>query len=79
MGSCFLVLVVASLSTELINRNFGHAAIWCLVAAAFSWVGMMLSATFRWGAQPMYAAGWSAASAIVYSARWWRGDVHIAG
>lgn len=78
-GFLFLVLVVASLITELIDRNFGRAAIWCMVAAAFSWVGMMHSAIFRWGAQPMYAAGWLCAAAIVYSARWWGGDVSVAG
>jgi adenine/guanine/hypoxanthine permease len=73
-GFLFLVLVVGSLITEMIDRNFGRAAIWCLIAAAFSWLGMMHSALFRWGAQPMYASGWLAAAAIVYSARWWRGD-----
>src|SRR6266849_756195 len=73
-GFLFLVLVVGSLITEAIDRNFGNAAIWCLIAAAFSWLGMMHSAIFRWAAQPMYAAGWLAAAAIVYSARWWRGD-----
>lgn len=78
-GFLFLVLVVASLITELIDRNFGRAAIWCLIAAAFSWLGMMHSAIFRWGAQPMYAAGWLAAALIVYSARWWRGDAPVEG
>ncbi len=73
-GFLFLVLVVASLITEMIDRNFGRGAIWCLIAAAFSWLGMMHSTTFHWGAQPMYALGWLAAGAIVYSARWWRGD-----
>jgi AGZA family xanthine/uracil permease-like MFS transporter len=73
-GFLFLVLVVGSLITEMIDRNFGRAATWCLIAAAFSWLGMMHSAVFRWGAQPMYASGWLAAAAIVYSARWWRGD-----
>jgi adenine/guanine/hypoxanthine permease len=74
-GFLLLVLVVGSLITEAIDRNFGNAAIWCLIAAAFSWLGMMHSAIVRWGAQPMYAAGWLAAAAIVYSARWWRGDL----
>lgn len=77
-GFLFLVLVVSALISELIDRNFGRAAIWCLVAAAFSWLGMMHSAIFRWGAQPMYAAGWLSAAAIVYSARWWGGDVRPA-
>ncbi len=45
------------------------------VAAVFSWFGLMHSAIMRWAAQPDYAAGWLAAAAIVYSARWWRGDV----
>ena len=73
-GFLFLVLVVSSVITELIDRRFGRAAIWCVVASAFSWVGLMHSALIGWGAQPSYAAGWLAAAAIVYSARWWRGD-----
>jgi len=32
----------------------------------------------RWGAQPQYAVGWICAAAIVYSARWWRGDDRMA-
>lgn len=74
-GFLFLVLVVTAMITELIDRNFGRAAIWCLIAAAFSWFGLMHSPVMRWGAQPMYATGWLAAAFIVYSARWWRGDV----
>ena len=73
-GFLFLVLVVAALITEVIERNFGRAAVWCSIAAAFSWVGLMHSATLRWGAQPAYASGWLAAAIFVYSARWWRGD-----
>ncbi len=74
-GFLFLVLVVSALITEAIDRKFGRAAIWCLIAALFSWFGTMHSAIFHWAAQPMYAAGWLAAAVIVYSARWWRGDV----
>src|SRR3974390_2333234 len=74
-GFLFLVLVVAALVTELIDRNFGRASLWCLAAAAFSWLGLMHSAIFHWGGPPTYAAGWIAAAAVVYSARWWRGDV----
>jgi AGZA family xanthine/uracil permease-like MFS transporter len=74
-GFLFLVLVVSALITEVIDRNFGRASLWCLAASAFSWVGLMHSPIFRWGAQPAYAEGWIAAAAIVYSARWWRGDV----
>ncbi len=73
-GFLFLVLVVASVIAELIDRHFGRAATWCIVACVFSWLGLMHSALMRWGAQPGYALGWLAAAAIVYSARWWRGD-----
>lgn len=73
-GFLFLVLVVSALVTETIDRRFGRAAAWCLLAAAFSWIGLMHSPIVRWGAQPTYAAGWLAAAVIVYSARWWRGD-----
>jgi AGZA family xanthine/uracil permease-like MFS transporter len=70
-GFLFLVLVVASVLVELIDRRFGRAALWCLIAAVFSWFGLMHSALIRWGAQPVYAAGWLGAAAIVYSAQWW--------
>lgn len=73
-GFLFLVLVVASIITELIDRQFVRAAAWCLLAAVFSWFGLMHSALMRWGAQPQYARGWMAAAIVVYSARWWRGD-----
>lgn len=73
-GFLFLVLIVAAVLTEIIDRRFGRAAVWCLLAAVFSWFGLMHSALMRWAAQPTYAAGWLAAAAIVYSARWWRGD-----
>jgi hypothetical protein len=70
-GFLFLVLVVAAVVSESIDQNFGRAAIWCLIASAFSWIGLMHSATLRWRAEPMYAAGWLVAAAIVFSARWW--------
>lgn len=73
-GFLFLVLVVAALITEVIDRNFGRAACWCLIAAAFSWFGLLHSAIFGWSAKPMYAEGWLAAAAIVYLARWWSGE-----
>jgi adenine/guanine/hypoxanthine permease len=74
-GFLFLVLVVASLITEMIDRRFARAALWCLIAAVFSWFGLMHSATIHWAAQPQYATGWLAAAVIVFSARWWRGDL----
>ena len=77
-GFLFLVLVTAALITEMINRNFERAALWCMVASVFSWLGLMHSALFRWGAQPTYAAGWLAAAAVAFSAKWWRGDLAIA-
>jgi AGZA family xanthine/uracil permease-like MFS transporter len=73
-GFLFLVLVVAAVISEAIDRRFARAALWCVIAAVFSWFGLMHSALIRWAAQPEYAEGWLAAAAIVYSARWWRGD-----
>ena len=78
-GFLFLVLVVSALITEMIDRNFGRAALWCLIASIFSWLGLMHSPILRWGAQPMYAGGWLTAALIVFSARWWRGDLAPAG
>jgi AGZA family xanthine/uracil permease-like MFS transporter len=74
-GFLFLVLVVASVVTETIDRRFARAALWCLIAAVFSWFGLMHSPTIHWAAQPQYAEGWLAAAVIVYSANWWRGDL----
>src|SRR5258708_23256693 len=55
-GFLFLVLVVAALITEMIDRNFGRASIWLLIAALFSWFGLMHSPIMRWVVQPMYAS-----------------------
>jgi AGZA family xanthine/uracil permease-like MFS transporter len=74
-GFLFLVLVVASVLAETIDRRFGRAAFWCLIAAGFSWVGLMHSAVIRRASQPDYAIGWLAAAGIVYSARWWSGGI----
>jgi AGZA family xanthine/uracil permease-like MFS transporter len=74
-GFLILVLVVTALLTEVIDRNFLRAALWCLVGSLFSWIGLMHSATFRWAAQPMYAAGWLVAGLIVLSAKWWKGEM----
>jgi uncharacterized membrane protein len=76
-GFLFLVLVVAAVISEAIDRKFGRAALWCVIAAIFSWFGLMHSALIRWAAQPEYAEGWLAAAAIVCSARWWRGDKSV--
>jgi adenine/guanine/hypoxanthine permease len=72
-GFLFLVLVVAAILTETIDRNFTRAAAWCALAAVFSWFGLMHSAVVRWGAQPMYVAGWAAAGFVLFTARWWGG------
>jgi adenine/guanine/hypoxanthine permease len=74
-GFLFLVLVVAALITEMIDRNFTRAAFWCALAAAFSWVGLMHSPVVKWGAQPMYAIGWLCGAVIVFSAHFWRGNL----
>ena len=78
-GFLLLVLVMSAVITELIDRNFERASIWCLLAAAFSWLGLMHSSVVRWGAQPMYTIGWLAAAVIVFSGRWWRGDLENRG
>lgn len=73
-GFLFLVLVVASVVAEAIDRRFERAALWCVVAAAFSWLGLMHSAVIQWGARKEYAVGWLAGAAVVWSARWWNGE-----
>ena len=74
-GFLFLVLVVSALITEMIDRNFDGRLSGAWIASVFSWFGLMHSPILHWGAQPMYAAGWLAAAFIVFSARWWRGDL----
>lgn len=74
-GFLFLVLVMSALTVEVIDRNFTKAAVWCLIAAVFSWIGLMHSAVINWGGQPHFTIGWLVAAAILYTARWWRGDL----
>ena len=76
-GFLFLVLVVTAIIAESIDRKFTRAASWCVIAAIFSWFGLMHSPVMHWGAQPMYAAGWLAASFIVFSACWWCWDFRL--
>ncbi len=78
-GFLMLVLVVTALISEVIDRRFGHAAAWCLAASAFSWIGLMHSATAHWGAQPTYALGWLIAAIMVFSAQWWKGETETVG
>lgn len=73
-GFLFLVLVFSSVIVEVIDRRFTYAAIWCLIAAAFSSVGLLHSAVINFGGQWMYTLGWLAAAAIVFTGHWWRGD-----
>jgi AGZA family xanthine/uracil permease-like MFS transporter len=75
LGNSFLLLVmfVSTIITMLIDRRFTGAAIWCLIAAVFSWIGLLHSAAMSWGAQPLYTIGWAVAALIIFSAKWWRG------
>jgi len=73
-GFLFLVLVIAAIITESIDRRFNRAALWCAIAAVFSWFGLLHSPLMRWGAQPQYAIGWVAAAVILFTARWWAGE-----
>src|SRR5215471_446624 len=73
-GFLFLVLIVSAVITELLDRHFTRAAIWCAIGAGFSWFGLMHSAVMHWAAQPEYAAGWLCAGVLIYSARWWSGS-----
>jgi AGZA family xanthine/uracil permease-like MFS transporter len=72
-GFLFLILIVAAVVTEMINHNFNRAAVWALIAAAFSWVGLLHAPVIKWGAEPTYALGWVIAAVIFYTARWWHG------
>lgn len=72
-GFLFLVLVIAAMISEAIDRKFNRAAIWCVIAAVFSWFGLMHSALIGWGAQPFYAESWMVSAVIFYTAHWWAG------
>lgn len=78
-GFLFLVLVVSAVIVEMIDRRFGRATIWSLIAAAFSWVGLLHSPVINLGGQQMYAVGWLVVAVIVFTARWWRGDIAKTG
>lgn len=71
-GFLLLVLVVAAVLVELVDRRFVAAATWCLLAAGCAWFGLLHGARLGWGAQPQAALGWLLAAAVVGGARWWR-------
>ena len=77
-GFLFLVLVVAALIRK---RLTGILAARHLVPLGLRFLlgWLMHSAVLRWKAEPMYAAGWLVAAAIVYSARWWGGRPSVEG
>lgn len=70
-GFLFLVLVVAAVTTCLIEKKFAAAARWCAVAALASWVGVMHAPRLAWGAAPDYALGWAALALLTRTAPWW--------
>ena len=73
-GFLLLVLVVAAVMSEAIDRKFDRAGAWCVFAAILSWFGILHSALMGWGAQPVYAGAWIVAAVILFTARWWAGS-----
>ena len=77
-GFIFTAMILSAVTVHLIERRFLAAALWCLVAAALSAVGLMHSYAFTpadsvgaFGVPAwQYVAGYLAMAAIFAAARW---------
>jgi AGZA family xanthine/uracil permease-like MFS transporter len=76
-GFIFAAMILASAAVCIIERRFRAAAVWCLVGAVLSAVGLMHS--YRWTPSDTavsltpawpWAAGYLAAGACLFLARW---------
>ena len=65
-GLIFSAMILAAITVHIIEQEFGKAAIWALVAALLSWVGLLHS--FEWTiADTVLALGWGKGSSFALS------------
>jgi adenine/guanine/hypoxanthine permease len=73
-GFLFSAMILSAITVEIIERRFRRAALWCGVAAALSWVGLIHAYAWSegdtvvvlgWGVGARWAAGYAAAGATL--------------
>jgi adenine/guanine/hypoxanthine permease len=58
-GFLFTAMILAAITVEIIDRRFMRAAVWCLVGAALSWIGLIHAYAWNNG-DTVVALGWGA-------------------
>jgi AGZA family xanthine/uracil permease-like MFS transporter len=78
-GALVTAMILSAVTVEIIERRFRTAAVWCAVAAALSWVGMLHAygwtqgdtvVDLRWGAGAPWTAGYLGAAAFLVVVPW---------
>jgi len=78
-GLIFSAMILATVTVHILDRQFGKAAVWCLGAAALSWVGLLHSYQWTigdtvialgWGVGAPWAAGYGLFALLLLYAQW---------
>lgn len=78
-GLIFSAMILATMTVHIIDRQFGKAGLWCLGAAALSWVGLLHSYQWTigdtvihlgWGTGGPWAIGYSLLALLLFYAQW---------
>jgi len=78
-GLIFSAMILAAMTVEIIDRNFGKAALWSCIAALLSWFGLLHSYQWTiadtvihlgWGTGASWAAGYGLLGLLLFYAQW---------
>ncbi len=78
-GFLVTAMVLSAATVEIIERRFAGAALWCLVAAGLSWIGMIHAygwtqgdtvVRLGWGVGAPWAIGYLGAAVFLYAVPW---------
>jgi AGZA family xanthine/uracil permease-like MFS transporter len=78
-GFLFTAMILSAATVEIIDRRFVAAGLWCLVAAALSWLGLIHAYAWTpgdtvvalgWGAGARWSAAYLAAAVFLFAVPW---------
>lgn len=78
-GFIFTAMVLAATTAEIIDRRFGHAAMWCASGAFMSWFGLIHAYSYTpgdtfvklgWGVGAEWALAYALAAAFLFVVPW---------
>jgi len=81
-GLIFSAMILAAMTVYIIEREFGKAALWSLVAAILAWVGLLHSYRWTigdtaihlgWGAGASWSLGYALLALLLLYAQWQKG------